>query len=603
MMRVRVAGVWSIVSVAIAGGCGGPGGAAETIRPKDPTAAKAFEEAQCHDVEKGGEPLIVDWKPEQRGDLEVAMKDGIAILSYSCQSLKVLPDCKLDGKYGFIGMTRREQVVRLQNADEVKANLPFSGGKIGGEMQRGSTLEIAMLTVGKRRTTWDTPTKDDLKGSCEGATHYVKSAVLGAFAMSTGSEAKVRAAAEILGTGAEAASQSSRETANRDGDVTDCQKASPDAPNPPSQCGAPIRLVLAPIGKGLAGATTAAAPPPEAPKEKAVAASEQTTCPEGLVFSEGKCTKAATAAAYECQSSDLKDCQVQCDKGNAASCGILGEARAEARDYAAALPLLTKGCGGGQARSCANQGIIVGLGLGTKADVPASVALFQKSCEAGDPVGCRELGRNYLFGNAPLTKDEAKAATLFRQGCDGGNVESCSFLAASFEDGKGVAKDLTQATELRKRACDGGMKEACAAAGRAYETGQGAPKNEILAQILYQRGCFRGAGAACTGLGRTQFARQPDMAKRSFEMACNFRDALGCASVKVLYGGNVAFMPNVELANKLNQSCMTGNAPDCTSAALLGLAGGAGGGMAKSQLQTACSRGDAMGCAVQKKAP
>src|SRR5262249_36633378 len=151
---------------------------------------------------------------------------------------------------GFIGMTRREQVVRLANADEVAANLPLSGASISGELQRGATLDIAMMIVGKKRTTWDTPTRDDLKGSCDGASHFVRGAIVGAFAMGTGSEAKVRAAAEIFGASASAGSSSSKQTQNRDGDITDCQKATPDAPSAPPQCGAPIRLVLAPIGKG-----------------------------------------------------------------------------------------------------------------------------------------------------------------------------------------------------------------------------------------------------------------------------------------------------------------------------------------------------------------
>src|SRR5262245_66516470 len=98
-----------------AGGCG-PGGVADKIRPNDPTAAGALGEGDCHDTAKGGEPLVVDWKDEQRGDLEIAMKQGVAVVAYSCQGIKLLPDCKVEGSYGFMGMTKKESVVRLQNA-------------------------------------------------------------------------------------------------------------------------------------------------------------------------------------------------------------------------------------------------------------------------------------------------------------------------------------------------------------------------------------------------------------------------------------------------------------------------------------------------------
>ena len=70
------------------------------------------------------------------------------------------------------------------STDEVQANLPLSGGSIGGGLQRGSTLDIAMMLVGKKRTTKDGVTKEDLQGSCDGATHYVRGAMVGAFAMS-----------------------------------------------------------------------------------------------------------------------------------------------------------------------------------------------------------------------------------------------------------------------------------------------------------------------------------------------------------------------------------------------------------------------------------
>src|SRR5512135_2295987 len=90
-----------------ASSCGG-GTPGEAVRPKDPTLAGTLGEsgpgggANCHEVESYGEPLVVDWKPEQRGDLEVVMKEGVAVASYSCKGLKILKDCKVDGKYGFL---------------------------------------------------------------------------------------------------------------------------------------------------------------------------------------------------------------------------------------------------------------------------------------------------------------------------------------------------------------------------------------------------------------------------------------------------------------------------------------------------------------------
>lgn len=134
------------------------------------------------------------------------MKEGVAVVSYSCKGLKVLKDCKVDGKYGFLGMTKKEQVIRLNNADEVKANLPLAGAgiaaNIGAEMQRGATLDVAMVMIGKIKTTNASLTKDDLQGECADATHFVKGAIVGAFVMETGTKGSAKTAAQLFGAGA-----------------------------------------------------------------------------------------------------------------------------------------------------------------------------------------------------------------------------------------------------------------------------------------------------------------------------------------------------------------------------------------------------------------
>src|SRR5215470_9265854 len=114
---------WLLGFVLILSACG-TGGIGKAVRPGDPTAAGALSEngGKCVDVGGPGEPLIVDWKPEQRNDLEEAMRSGVAVVAYSCSGIKLLNECHLEGNYGYLGMTRREQVVRLNDSDEARAN-------------------------------------------------------------------------------------------------------------------------------------------------------------------------------------------------------------------------------------------------------------------------------------------------------------------------------------------------------------------------------------------------------------------------------------------------------------------------------------------------
>jgi TPR repeat protein len=599
--------------VSIGTGCG-PGAAAEAIRPGDPTAAGALGEGSCHDPETFGEPLVVDWKPEQRGDLEVAMKEGVAVVSYSCKGIKLLKDCHIDGKYGFIGMTKKEQMVRLQNADEVRANLPLGGmgiaGQIGAEMSRGATIDIALVMVGKTRTTWALPTSDDLKGSCDGATHFVRGATVGAFAMDTGTKAKARAVAELFGASLGGGSSSAKKVHNKEGDISDCGKATPDSEKAPAQCGAPLRLVLAAVTKAK---EASAAKPGEKPATKPleegpkVEAAEE-GCPKGLVFADGKCTTPASTPAYQCDAENSQDCTRQCDSGHAGSCGALGalyaSGRGVSRDPKRAIELLKKGCDGGDSRSCVNLGMLTAEGIGAAKDPGGAAKLFEKGCKDGDAKGCSALGKAYLAG-AGVASDPGKAASLMRQGCEGGDDSGCAGAARLYADGKGVTKDAAKAVEFMKRACDGTEAASCNELGEMYESGTAGRQDKVYAEMLYRRGCFRNSAMACVNLGRLQMAGPQASSgepKRHFESACNFHNvALACAYLKILYSDPRPVFPDVAATQGAQQRCNAGSNRDCGVVGAFHLAQGLK-PMAQGELDRACRGGDKFACELAKKA-
>lgn len=586
-------------------GCGGAGAVAESVRPKDPTAAGALgESVSCHDPERYGEPLVVDWKPDRRGDLELAMHDGVAVVAYGCKDnkleIKLMKDCKVEGNYGYLGMTRREQVVRLQNADEVSANLPLMGGiiaaKIGAEMQRGTTLDIALITVGKKRTTWTAPTRADLKGTCSGATHFVRGATVGAFVLATGSRAQLRSAAEVFGAGASASSSSSREVNEKEGDPSDCSKASPDSKSPPSQCGSAVRLELVAIPE----------PPPDTAKPEAKPLEEpalsgvEEPCPKGLVYAESKCTQPAAQLAHQCDPGNLEECTEQCDKGHAGSCGALGTMYGNgtvkvSRDYAKASAYFTKACGGGDVRSCVNLGEMKATGLGGAADPAAAATFFEKGCNEGDAIGCGHLGQAYRAGTG-VARDEARATVLLLKACEGGQPKSCGALAALYAQGTGVTKDPQQAAKLYRRACDGNDGESCNAIGELSET-RGDP---ILASMMYQRGCWT-YPKACANHGRLLQVgpvKNDDMAKRQYERACFQRVSLGCAVLRVAFRDQRTFIADPRDTMALQSSCNAGSARDCGILGVLQVAGGMPTG--KQTLDRACMMNDRWACEMKK---
>lgn len=598
---MKLRGFSSLVALSLCVVSCGPGAAAEKVRPNDPTAAGALGESGgvCHQVDRRGEPLIVDWKPEQRGDLEELMHDGVAVVAYSCDGIKLLKECKLEGSYGYLGMTRREQIVRLENSDEIRANLPTMGGglaaKIGGELARGSTLDVAMVMVGKRRTTWKDPTKDDLKGACDGATHFIRSALVGAFVMETGTKAKVRAAAEILGAGAEGQSSSDKNTRNQEGDPKDCTGASPDSSKPPAQCGAAVRLELIAIG--------AARKADEKPSETSSAKSEapEVACPQGLVLTDGKCAQPAAAKSFLCAPDNAAQCEEQCGKGNAGSCVALGailkEGRGAPKDEAKAFSLFQKGCEGGDTRGCLGQGQALAAGQGTKKDPAAAVVLFERACKDGVAAGCGAQGALLASGEAG-SKDEKAAVAVLTKACDGGDDVGCGLLGEMTLDGRGTTADKSRAMLFLSRACQGSVRAACEKVGGLRE-GTG---DAIGAGIFYRRACYSGVFSGCTHLARLQQsgkAMPETEAKMNFERACNFgRDTLACAVLRVSYGGSMPVM-DVPRSQQLQKSCDGGMARDCAASGVFDVASGMK-PIGLQKFQRACMQGDAWGCYLQK---
>jgi len=587
---------------ALSAACGGSN-AGSAVRPADPQASSALGEAPCREAEKYGEPLVVDWPSEQRGDLEVAMHEGVAVVAYSCKAIRLLKDCHADGTYGFIGTTQREQVVKLESSDEVQANLPTLGAaflsKIGADMQRGAALDIALVTIGKKKTTLTAATTDDLKGTCDGATHFVRGAAVGAFALDTGTRGQVRAAAEIFGASTKAESSSTKAVHNKDGDVGDCKQAAPDSPKPPSQCGAPVRLELLAITAKPKGAEPA--PPPPAAKDAVDLAEPEESCPKGLVLSAGKCTAAAQAKSFQCESGKAEECTQQCEKGSAGSCATLGAMYAEgnhvSRNYGMAAGRLKQGCDGGVDEACVGLGALTFDGRGVDKSVDRARDLFAKGCDGGVAEGCTGQGKAMLASK--LITTDADTVKVFQRACDGGSAAGCRELGALYEGGRNVPKDPSKALDAYKRACFGRNAESCARAGDAMEKN----RDTLGAGIFYQRACWGQYFDGCASLGRLEQAGMlggPSQAKRDFQQACAFGSQLGCAAMIVLYNDKSRMVQmDIARSQALTKSCQSGVARDCAIAGMWNLA--TNNPMGTQQAQQACNMGDKFGCALIKR--
>jgi hypothetical protein len=469
----------SILGLALLAAC--PAGkGAKTIRSDQPTVSKNDTSEKC-DPSKGYDTLVVDWEPEIRGDLEVAMKEGVAVVAYDCNSIRLLEDCSIDGNYGFIGMTRKEKVVSMEDSDEVKANLPMSGikflAKIGGEVKRGTSLDAAMVMIGKKNSTRKRVSEGDLEEDCGEATHFVRSATLGAFVLATSSVAEGKVAANFFGEqGAGAGSASAEKVHNKDGDLEDCARAKPDANKPPEQCGALLRLSLKPIKSGLG----ASQPVVDVP-----------SCPPGLVLTEDSCQTPEPKTPYQCEVGNASECESQCGRGHAGSCYVLGSMLAD-KDTKRALQVLTTACDGDQAEACRVAGVMTAVG---KKKSKEARALLTRSCDGGDSLGCVELGK-HLLGDK---RDAADAQYVFRRACYGGEYEGCTWLGNMRQDALGGMKQNSKiANKFYQKGCKEGSGLACYRLGLNTAEGEETKKDPVRAAELFTIACQAGHQPACS---------------------------------------------------------------------------------------------------------
>lgn len=515
-MRRTFFALGSLVVVASASCGGGSGAAGEAVAPDEQTAQDALgiEEVECGAEPSYAEPLVVDLSSNDRLDLEVAMKDGVALVSYDCKELKIVKGCTLPGGYEFAGVSRKEQVVQMKSSDELAANLPLSVAKLSAEMQRGRSIDLAMVMVGKRSAPSNEATREELEGSCEGVTHFVRAATLGAFSMATGTKGKVAAVAELFGAGTNAASASERSNMNKDGSLDSCRESKPDAETPPGECQSAIRLELVPFvaarskdkkgGKGGKG-------------EKEVQAAKN-PCPPGFSFAGGICTKDAEAPRL-CDPKSEADCKAQCDKGHAQSCANLGVLMKKAKQPRAAyLAVFKKACEGGAGDGCSPYGWSV-YPDETKNDpglkkTKAALAIHKRGCDLGSAESCDDVG-TVIEDDAFGVENKPMAVEYYRRGCSLGFAMSCWSLAYKYLKGEGVKKDLVAGLKLLARSCDAGVADDCDDLGNIIFQGKfGVPKKLDAAYVVRKRGCLLdlaycdGAGDVAAAMGNYKVAAE-----------------------------------------------------------------------------------------------
>jgi TPR repeat protein len=550
--------------------------AASACNPGGPLPISAPTAASALAADKA--PLVVDWPAGPRADLEAATQEGVVVVKVEPSNISLLRDCRLSGSYGFLGVTTKEQLIRLEDAGEMKLSLPLRGAAfaadLSGELGASTALDVALVTVGKRRTTRATAPRGALKGSeCAGATHFVRGFDVGAFVLATSEKSNASTVAGLFGAKGSYAHKGGKSVREVDGSLDACKSGKPGDAQPPPQCGAVLRLELKALDE-----------------DEGAAADD--SCGAGFVRAAGKCTArakaAAKAVAYECSPSDEAECEAQCNAGNAASCGhyarALRNATAKAPDFARARAAAERGCEGGSERACVVVGELLQYGNGVAADKLRAGALYDRACGAGDAFGCFRLGMLYDHDGSSAN-DLGRAAELYDRACRGGFVDGCNNLGAMALRGRGVDASPSRAREIYDAACKNGSAFACGNLGDLFAGGVGGPEDPARAGELWAQACPEkgdASGTHCVRLGSAlSDAKSPpnddakggkkERATAAYERGvkvlaaqCNLGLADRCADLGAVYhDGRAVPRDDAKAYALFKQGCEAGSAAAC----------------------------------------
>lgn len=167
---------------------------------------------------------------------------------------------------------------------------------------------------------------------------------------------------------------------------------------------------------------------------------------------------------------DGADCDAACREGDAEACyarGVQLQLRRPSGSESAVMELYERACTLGSAIGCTNFAAGIWMNDPGERDAACALAIFERTCEAGDHFGCGMVGR---VRAERLASERDAIATFLSSRCNEIGGFACRVLAVHIEKGDLRAAQPASIAELLERACRGGDAEACGAPATAAET-------------------------------------------------------------------------------------------------------------------------------------
>ncbi len=241
MSGLRVVNLGLVLMIA---GCGGGSLAPRAKAPEMPT-----EQTKCKIAGGAENPLVTEWPASEKANLEARLREGGVVVQYAGCEMKLLPQCRVRGGYGWRRTTTSTDTLEIRDADELYAKLPLGAVQLEGELARSGRIAVQTTVSGQLELSGHDFNSVERDPNCSGATHVVSALSIGAFKLRSGGTLSAGGGASVMGAGTGAKTQSSESVMREAGNPTLCSDATDQAPH--AECRSPVQMFLAPLPKTL----------------------------------------------------------------------------------------------------------------------------------------------------------------------------------------------------------------------------------------------------------------------------------------------------------------------------------------------------------------
>lgn len=221
-------------------GCATPQGMLAAL-PEVPS-----EQAKCKVGASQASPLVTEWPASEKANLEALLRQGGVTVSYAGCTMRVLPRCRLRGRYAWQRTTPASDVLEINNEDELYAKLPLGAASLEGELKRSGKLSVQTVVSGQLRLEESAATNVPNEGECARATHVVGALSVGTFTLTRGAASEAGASAGLTAVG-QVGVQTKRSASivRSAGDPQTCAASTEGEAHP--SCRSPIQVFLWPL--------------------------------------------------------------------------------------------------------------------------------------------------------------------------------------------------------------------------------------------------------------------------------------------------------------------------------------------------------------------